>query len=342
MQIIYTKKNELHKEALKHIVKGARIMDIGCGLRPMNFYQPDMHIMVEPCKKYVDILQERFSEEKNAIILNDYADVALSKMPDNHIDVIFMIDVIEHIEKDIGLKILEEAKRVCRKQVVIFTPLGFMPQEYEEHETSDAWGVEGTTSFQVHLSGWEPEEFDSHWKHIVCEAFHLADSHDREVEKPYGAFWGIYNKPKPNKNNEIILMGEGAAPNAKDLPEFIEKSCKDTDCLVHTIVPKDFSPYSKRIAIYNVKPAQQGEKLYLKKTFFKGTNIFQKARCFLYKKLSLPVFLLKAICFNIKNRSQLVDLTRGSKDKIILYTVALFSLKSPISIEKISNEKHEL
>ena len=38
------------------------------------------------------------------------------------------LDVIEHLPKEGGLALLDELERVCRGQVVVLTPYGFMEQ----------------------------------------------------------------------------------------------------------------------------------------------------------------------------------------------------------------------
>ena len=57
------------------------------------------------------------------------------------------MDLIEHLPKAGGLKLMREMESIARKQVVIFTPSGFKPQG---HTAAD--------DLEVHLSGWEPAE----------------------------------------------------------------------------------------------------------------------------------------------------------------------------------------
>ena len=69
------------------------------------------------------------------------------------IDVISMLDVLEHFEKEDGLRMLNLIESISR-HVVLFVPRGFMKQDLETHPV-----ICKENPFQVHRSGWEAEEF---------------------------------------------------------------------------------------------------------------------------------------------------------------------------------------
>jgi len=128
-----------------NIIPVKRIIDIGPGIKPVRFFKPDLHICVEPSKVYAKILIEHGYD-----VLNTTADVALKVL--EPVDSIFLLDVIEHMEKEKGLEVLELAKKSALKQVVVFTPNGFLEQ------TTDAWG-HGEDQWQTHRSGWKVSDF---------------------------------------------------------------------------------------------------------------------------------------------------------------------------------------
>ena len=76
------------------------ILDVGCGIVPINYFRPKLHIMVEPWKEYVDILSYRHGDDKSVLIIKLGALEALSALQTNSIDSIFLIDVIEHSKAD--------------------------------------------------------------------------------------------------------------------------------------------------------------------------------------------------------------------------------------------------
>jgi len=65
-------------------------------------------------------------------------------------DTAMLIDTIEHLPKDDGLKLLRELTESFRK-VIVFTPEGFYPQDADVTGFGNEW--------QVHESGWTADEF---------------------------------------------------------------------------------------------------------------------------------------------------------------------------------------
>lgn len=84
----------------------------------------------------------------------------LKTQPDASVDVISIIDGIEHMDKKTGVKVIKEMKRVCRKKILLFTPQGPASDGYLKNEPHNAWGIEGADHFQTHKSGWTEEELN--------------------------------------------------------------------------------------------------------------------------------------------------------------------------------------
>ena len=133
------------------------------------------------------------------------------------VDTVFALDFIEHLGKSDGLAFLQEAERVARRQVVVYCPLGFYPQTYDDREKPDRWGMDGGF-WQTHRSGWQAEDFGDNWELVCCEAYHFVDENDQPLEKPFGAIWAF-----------------------RDLEEVSEMSCttcRHTKKLRHRVVSK--------------------------------------------------------------------------------------------------------
>lgn len=169
-------------------------LDLGCGIVPSNYFRPKFHIMVEPWGEYVNILSDRHKGDKSVLIIKIGALEALHQFQDNSVDTIFLLDVIEHMEKEVGLQLLPEMERVARQQIILFTPLGFMPQDVDAGE-KDAWGLSGA-EMQKHKSGWMPADFSDEWKFYISENYHDKDFRGQLLKKPYGAFFAIRNFTK--------------------------------------------------------------------------------------------------------------------------------------------------
>jgi 2-polyprenyl-3-methyl-5-hydroxy-6-metoxy-1,4-benzoquinol methylase len=181
------------------------VLDIGCGIRPQNYVRPLVHICCEPFEQYVDQLRKQVLNEYDRyyVTLKATWAEAVKLFPLKSVDSVFLIDVIEHLEKDEALRLLKATERLVRKQIVIFTPLGFMPQKRSYGK--DAWGLDGGVS-QEHKSGWHPEEFDDTWDIYASRVFHTVDNMGRELEVPYGALWAIKTIDKIETKDRRVLF----------------------------------------------------------------------------------------------------------------------------------------
>jgi hypothetical protein len=181
------------------------VLDIGCGINPQKYVKPVVHICCEPFHQYVEKLQEVVAAETDRIyvvIKASWTDV-VKVFPANSVDTVFLVDVVEHLEKEEGRRLLAQTEHIARHQVIVFTPLGYMPQHHDDGK--DAWGLDGA-AWQEHRSGWLPEEFDESWQILACKDFHSADNMGRRLEQPFGAFWAA----KTRRESAEVVQSVGA------------------------------------------------------------------------------------------------------------------------------------
>lgn len=198
MNLKYLHRDNLYYEAIKKMQPAEILLDIGCGIRPQDHVQARTHICCEPFDEYIDVCMSENRKKKNFIFLKNDWDGALNLFPKNSIDTIMLADVIEHLDKNTGMELLSKSIELVNKQVIIFTPLGFMPQEHPDGK--DAWGLNGG-KWQEHKSGWLPDDFkENEWSFLVSKEFHFFYHDGKKCEKPYGAFWAIYTKNSNTKN----------------------------------------------------------------------------------------------------------------------------------------------
>ncbi|HEX7976115.1 MAG TPA: class I SAM-dependent methyltransferase [Anaerolineales bacterium] len=192
MDVTFVKRDELWQVAGRMLFEVDVVLDIGPGIRPQTFIFPRIHICVEPHLPYIEHMRRlpRFRNDPRYVFLNTTWETAMGELPDQSVDTVIALDMIEHLEKADGLRLLREAERVARRQVAIFTPLGFYPQSCESPDGIDRWGMDGA-AWQAHRSGWLPEDFGPGWDFVVCEAYHLVDEHEQPLEKPFGALWAV-------------------------------------------------------------------------------------------------------------------------------------------------------
>jgi hypothetical protein len=195
MTVHWLNRDELFEEVKRRIDPAGTVLDIGCGIRPQSLTKPNVHICCEPFDQYVSVLTEKIENNKDrfyVIIKASWSD-AVRLFPKGGIDTIFLLDVIEHLDKEEASALLKETVDISRQQVVLFTPLGFFPQSHPDKK--DAWGLDGG-EWQEHKSGWFPEDFDDSWDIYASKEFHCRDPKGELLDKPFGAFFAILNNNK--------------------------------------------------------------------------------------------------------------------------------------------------
>ena len=94
----------------------------------------------------------------------------LKTQDNDSVDVISIIDGIEHMDKETGVKVIKEMKRVVRNKILLFTPQGPSEDGYLKNEPHNAWGIEGADHFQTHKSGWTADELKEQGFRIIVAA----------------------------------------------------------------------------------------------------------------------------------------------------------------------------
>lgn len=117
------------------------VLDLGCGI--MIGYDELKYksiLGVDIWAKYLDNIKHK----KNTVMLGM---TDTHRFMDDSYDVVICLDVVEHLDYDLALKVLDECKRICRKKAIVFTPIEFKPNHQNE---GGAWNL-GDNVFQNHL-----------------------------------------------------------------------------------------------------------------------------------------------------------------------------------------------
>lgn len=122
------------------------ILDLGCGSSSSIKYLQKNFYSVG-----VDIFKPSIEKSKregihNEYILMDVLDIDKIFQP-NSFDCVLALELIEHLEKKDGIRLIEMMEKIAKKKVIIITPNGFLPQE--EYD-GNIW--------QIHKSGWSAGE----------------------------------------------------------------------------------------------------------------------------------------------------------------------------------------
>jgi SAM-dependent methyltransferase len=140
----------LVKLALRNALADCKsVLDVGCG--PASTLR---QLGISKCAGidgYLPAVEEaRRKNTHDEIFHGDIRELPRHFKP-GQFDACIAMDVIEHLPKQDGLKLMRDMEVIAKKKVVFFTPNGFLPQK---HAT--------VSDLQEHLSGWEVEEMQSH------------------------------------------------------------------------------------------------------------------------------------------------------------------------------------
>lgn len=96
-------------------------------------------------------------------------------------DACVALDLIEHLSKEDGRKLMQDMDKLARRKVVFLTPNGFLPQSHTEQ-----------ADLQEHLSGWEVSEMRGYGYQVagVLGPKRLRGAYHHLKRKPE-AFWGL-------------------------------------------------------------------------------------------------------------------------------------------------------
>jgi hypothetical protein len=183
------------------------VLDLGSGIKPQWFVpQPLVHLCVDAHRPYLERVQEESKGDQRMVLLHGPWHEVTAMLPDKCVDSVFALDFIEHLEKEEGLRMLAEAERLARVQIVVYTPNGFFPQSH--NGPTDRWGMDGGR-WQTHRSGWTPEDFGAQWQFVVSPDFIELDEHNQRMETPMGALWA-FREVGPVRRRRYVLSGNGA------------------------------------------------------------------------------------------------------------------------------------
>lgn len=126
------------------------LLDVGCGSRSPAFLatrRMRYSVGIDGFESAIE--RSRAAGIHNRYIRCDLADLEKVVAPKSF-DVVVCSDVIEHVTKDDGFRLMAAMERVAKKRVIIGTPNGFMPQD---------GSFEGNC-LQEHVSGWRIWDFE--------------------------------------------------------------------------------------------------------------------------------------------------------------------------------------
>jgi hypothetical protein len=168
------------------------VLELGAGIfRFFNRYTASLKVGIELIDAYVD---QRVCAQDVVALQGDileFEEVLANAGIDAHFDIILLIDIVEHLDKDAAIDLIRRVQLVANKAIV-FTPLGFEEQHGHEH-VDFGRGIKLTSeqrtaaiAAQKHKSGWSPEDFETlGFDVLVDPQYHRAN---------LGAIWAQWEK----------------------------------------------------------------------------------------------------------------------------------------------------
>lgn len=161
-------------------------LDVGCGvgniLAHLNVKRKvgiDLHgARLDEARRFV-------KDGKGEVIKMDVRNI-MERFDENAFDLVVLFDIVEHLPKDQGRKLLMDAQKVAKKSVVAFIPVG----EHPQHEEGDP--------LMDHLATWMPEEVAD----LGFEVWYFEDWHTQEGKEP-GALFAVNRFEAPCTHGKI-------------------------------------------------------------------------------------------------------------------------------------------
>lgn len=140
--------DRLYYSLLARELRGMQlILDVGCGARSPIAKIPKTFRAVG-----ADIFKKSIERSRQARIHDEYivGDVKKigEKVAKKSFDAVIALDLIEHLSRKDGERLLKTMETIARKKVIVMTPNGFYRQEPYENN-----------SYQIHKSGWLTRDF---------------------------------------------------------------------------------------------------------------------------------------------------------------------------------------
>lgn len=122
-----------------------RILDVGCGKSsPVRFIHNARVVGLDGFAPAIKEAQTLGTHDE--YFVGDVRNLR-QLFPAKSFDASVSLDVIEHLPKEDGWRLLDDMEKISGRAVIIFTPNGFIPQHSKDGD------------LQEHLSGWTVQDF---------------------------------------------------------------------------------------------------------------------------------------------------------------------------------------
>jgi SAM-dependent methyltransferase len=131
------------KHLIKEFDKDDTVLDLGCGKNsPLQHLKVIFSVGVDSFYPYLEESRQKLIH--NAYI---YADIKSIEFMPKSFDVVIALDVLEHLDRTNGYKLIQKMELLARKKIILFCPNGYVNQD--EYDCNPG---------QKHLSAWNTDD----------------------------------------------------------------------------------------------------------------------------------------------------------------------------------------
>lgn len=156
------------------------VLDVGCGARsPLSDIKKTFYSMG------VDIFKPSIKKSKKLKIHDEYKVGNVLKLTTflkkKSFDAVVALDIIEHLKKQDGFKLLDQMEQIAKRKVIVFTPYGFTQQHPYDGNPH-----------QIHKSGWYVSDFTKRGYHVRgMRGFRFIRGECATIKYKPWFFWGV-------------------------------------------------------------------------------------------------------------------------------------------------------
>lgn len=128
----------------KELADCETVLDLGCGAD-----SPIKHCKNIKYSVGVEAFLSNLEKSKQQKIHTEYVHKKIAEVTfrEKSFDAVILIEVLEHLPKEVGYEILKKMEKLAKKKIILTTPNGFVAQNE----------IDGN-QWEKHISGWNYEE----------------------------------------------------------------------------------------------------------------------------------------------------------------------------------------